>query len=152
MIERQINQKQINQKQIKCNNCIISSFIFVINIIVAYYYKYYCYSGLFIALLISSLIFHSNPQNIYANITDKIMILAIFIYGGFIFITKQKNTIINKQIRIAIIISFLTTIYLYYYGYLHNKYCYDNNTQIANTYHSLLHTIGSIGHILIVIM
>ena len=86
MIEKQINQKQINQKQIKCNNCMISSFIFVTNIIVAYYYKYYVYGSLFAALIISSLVFHSNPQYIYTNLIDKIIILAIFIYGGYIFI------------------------------------------------------------------
>jgi small-conductance mechanosensitive channel len=136
--------------------CIFSSFIFVINIIVAYYYKYYIYGSLFVALFISSILFHSNPQNIYTNIIDRIIILAIFMYGGYIFVTKQKQKQIQKnnniQIQIAIILSFLTTIYLYYYGYLYNKYCYDTNIQIANIYHSLLHVIGSIGHILIIIM
>jgi cation transport ATPase len=150
--QKQINQKQINQTKIKCNNCMISSFIFVTNIIVAYYYKYYVYGSLFAALIISSLVFHSNPQYIYTNLIDKIIILAIFIYGGYIFITKQNKTIKNRHIQIAIIFSFLTTIYLYYYGYVYNKYCYDNNKEIANKYHSLLHMIGSIGHVFIIIM
>lgn len=145
--------QKIDRKNTNCNNCILSSFIFIMNIIVACYYKYYIYGSLFVALFISSILFHSNPQNIYTNIIDKIVILAIFIYGGYIFVTKQtKNKTNNIQIKIAIIFSFLTTIYLYYYGYLYNKYCYDNNRQIANIYHSLLHIIGSIGHIFIIIM
>jgi len=133
------------------NSCFFSSLIFLSNVIIALKNKYIFYALLFILLIITSLIYHTKP-NIYTNIIDKISICLIVIYGGYLFSKKcLKN---NKKIiqKITIIITFLTTIYLYTYGYYRKKYCFTKNTKIANLYHSLLHVISSIGHHLIIIL
>ena len=154
------------------NYCFYSSFIFLSNIILAFYYKYYLYSFLFIILLITSLFYHSY-KNIYTNICDKIAILFIVLYGGFIFFSKMFDSIIESNsttcniissgvqpsdaIRkipkniifyILVIILFLSVIYLH----LNQLRIPTNNDEIANKYHSLLHIISSIGHHIIIIL
>jgi hypothetical protein len=67
--------------------CFYSSFIFLINVLIASYYKYYIYALLFFILWITSLIVHSNC-NIYTNLLDKLAISLVVLYGGYIFYTK----------------------------------------------------------------
>ena len=133
--------------------CFYSSIIFITNSILALYYNYLVYSLLFFILVITSLIVHSN-MNIYALVIDKIAIFAIAFYGGYIFFEKCKHITSTSQIILAIITvyTFLATIYLYYYGYINNAYCYHEDTRIGNLYHSFLHLISSIGHNIIVIL
>ena len=52
------------------NCCQVSSFVFIINIVIGIYYKYYLYSLLFIILLITSLIHHSNYTD-FTYVLDK---------------------------------------------------------------------------------
>ena len=136
------------------NSCFYSSFIFLTNVIVAYYYKYYLYARLFFLLTITSLLYHSTPS-IYGNINDKIVIALIVLYGGYLFFEKYKSqapSIRYWVISFSIISTFLATVYLYSYGYISNQYCFYEDRNIANIYHSLLHIISSIGHILVMIM
>jgi hypothetical protein len=139
------------------NPCIYSSFIFLINVSIGIYYQEYIYASLFVALFITSILFHSNPnpnpnyKKIYYFL-DIIVIFTIFIYGGYIFYTKNKNKNKNPYIQSFIIATFLTTLYLFFYGYYSNQYCYNINKQVANLYHSLLHIIGSLGHIFIILL
>lgn len=135
------------------NSCFYSSFIFLVNSIVAFYFGYMFYSIIFFILLLTSLIVHST-HNIYAMIIDKIVILLIVFYGGYLFYTKCLRPIDCKQsVYIILIIStFMITIYLYYYGYLNTKYCFCENKQVANLYHSFLHFVSALGHILIVLL
>jgi hypothetical protein len=137
----------------KKNSCFYSSIIFITNSILALYYNYLVYSLLFFILVITSLIVHSN-MNIYALVIDKIAIFAIAFYGGYVFFEKCKHITSTSQIFLAIITlyTFLATIYLYYYGYINNTYCYHQDKCIANLYHSLLHIIASVGHNIIVIL
>jgi len=123
---------------------IISSFIFLTNALVAYLFDYKLYSFLFFMLWITSIIYHTN-KNIYTNILDKIVIFTIFLYGGYLFVTKPQK--INY--KILIVLSFLTTILLYYYTSRYKEYKLSLQTQTH--LHSLLHIIASIGHHLIVI-
>ena len=75
------------------NLCIYSSFIFWINVLVGIYYQEYIYASLFVVLFITSILFHSN-SNSNNNLKktyyflDLMVILTIFIYGGYIFYTK----------------------------------------------------------------
>jgi hypothetical protein len=41
---------------------------------------------------------------------------------------------------------------VYIYGYMNNKYVFDENNEISKKYHLLMHLIGSIGHHLIVLI
>ena len=133
--------------------CFYSSFVFLMNSGLAGIHNYHLYSGLFFTLFATSLIVHSNT-NPYTIAIDKIAIFAIVFYGGKMFIEKCiKNSRSVYVYRMIFIIStFLSTIYLYYYGFLHKKYCYHPETTIANIHHSLLHLFSFIGDSLIITM
>jgi len=134
--------------------CFYSSFLFLMNSGLACIHKYYLYSSLFMVLFASSILFHYNT-NIYTMLIDKISIFFIVIYGGYVFIQKciiYDHNFPKFIIILFIVSTFLITIYLYYYGFLHKKYCYHLDTTIANLYHSFLHLISFIGHSLIITM
>uniref|UniRef100_A0A6C0DAT2 Uncharacterized protein n=1 Tax=viral metagenome TaxID=1070528 RepID=A0A6C0DAT2_9ZZZZ len=139
-----------NSKQ---NCCFYSSTIFLVNSIVAFWFDYYLYSFFFFLLVITSLVVHSN-NNIYTNIMDKISILFIVFYGGWLFYKKCLLPIDIKRIglMITIVSTFLITIYLYYFGYINRQYCFCEDNEIANQYHSFLHLVSSFGHILIILL
>ena len=134
--------------------CFYSSFVFLMNSGLAGIHKYYTYSLLFALLFMTSLIVHSNV-NAYTIALDKISIFAIVCYGGYLFTKKciSCNDFFYLLINMIFITStFLLTIYLYYYGYLHKKYCYHPHAPIANLYHSFLHLTSFVGHTLIITM
>jgi len=132
--------------------CFYSSLIFITNIVYAYLEGYYYYSFLFFCLLCTSLLVHSNIHRNITVLLDKIPIIGIVIYGGYIFYKKCLTLDGWSQYTIAaaIIITFLSTIFLYYYGYLTNQFCYCEDETQAYYYHSALHIIASIGHNLII--
>jgi len=135
--------------------CFYSSFIFITNAVIAFYYKYYKYGFLFSFLFITSIIVHSNNDiNSYAMILDKINILIIIIYGGYVFYKKSLfiENAVQYLFSIIIISCFLLTIYLYCYGYFFKSYCFYNDIDLANYYQSVLHYISSFGHHLIVLL
>jgi hypothetical protein len=136
------------------NICFYSSFIFLTNVVIAYWYGYYLYARLFFLLTITSILFHST-LSYYANINDKIAITLIVLYGGNLFFEKYRNQIPSVKywiLSFLIILTFLATVYLYIYGFITNQYCFYEDRHTANLYHSLLHIISSIGHILVMIM
>ncbi len=125
---------------------ILSSFIFITNVLSTLYNKQYFYSFLFGCLTLTSLIYHYNT-NIYTNILDKIFILAIVFYGGYVLYNKIPT---DKYIKILLILlSFLCCIFFFFYGYYVKDYCYNPDKYIGNNYHCMLHIIASIGHHLI---
>ena len=129
-----------------CSILILSSFIFITNVLATYYKKYYIYSFLFACLTITSIIFHSN-NNIYTNIIDKIFILAIVLYGGNML--YKKTTSDNHFNVFIIIFTFLCCVFFFFYGYCVKDYCYNPDICVGNNYHCMLHIIGSLGHHLI---
>jgi len=138
-----MNEKYSKEKIIKTNILFYSSLFFITNSITAFYNKYYLYSFLFFILTITSLIVHSN-NNIYTNTIDKIAVLAIILYVGYM-LYKKIN--MNKCFScIIIIITFLICVYLYIYGFITKKYCFSNEKCIAQNNHFILHYISSIGH------
>ena len=104
------------------------------------------FNSLFFCLTITSLIFHYNT-NIYTNILDKIFVLAIVFYGGYLL--YNKITIYNQIHVLLILITFMCCIYLFIYGYWVNDYCYHPDKCVGDNYHCLLHIISSFGHHLI---
>ena len=71
-------------------NLCISSLVFFTNAIVTYYYEYYLYSLLFVALAVSSSIHHwCKTQTSY--IIDKLFVFAIVGYGAYVFFNKLAN-------------------------------------------------------------
>ena len=118
-----------------------SSFIFITNAITAFWYEYYVYSLLFGMLTLTSLLYHSR-KNVYTHLIDKVAILAVVLYGGYMVFHKQMC----HTNRCIVITTFILSIVLFYYGYLTTTLCYHPDTSIGNKYHSLLHLISSIGH------
>jgi hypothetical protein len=138
------------------NCCIYSSFIFLCNSLIAFLYEYYTYSILFLLLFTTSVIYHSN-YNIYTNIIDKIGISLVVTYGGYLLYYKlfERDVEITKMqyiYTVFIIAAFLTTIYLFIYGYICTRFCFCTDITLSYMYHSLLHIIASFGHLLIILL
>jgi hypothetical protein len=57
---------------------------------------------------------------------------------------NKKKTGITLFVLLFLPLAFLFEIYLYYYGYIKCKYCYDTNKLCADMYHSLLHLVACI--------
>lgn len=122
---------------------LLSSLFFVTNILTAYFSEQYLYSFLFFILTITSLIVHYR-DNYYTNVIDKIAVLSIVLYGGYMLFYKITT---DKWLNcLMIIITFLICVYLYIYGFIVKEYCFCDKKCIADTYHVIMHIISSIGH------
>ena len=136
------------------NSCFYSSFVFIINVLVAFYFKHYLYAALFFALLITSLLHHCQ-YTLLTNVLDKIAIVSIIFYGGWIFYKKllDKNTLSKKELVLSFIVflTFFSTMILYCYGYLNNCLCFCKDPTMADRFHSLMHFVGSLGHCCIMV-
>jgi hypothetical protein len=133
-----------------------TSLSFILNIIYNTWCREYVYAWLFLIVTITSSfiysgIFLSSPdfqsQLIY---TDKITILCIIIYGGYIFWKTQflSNSQNIKSISTIPITSCFSVVYMYTVGYFQNKYSFDPNPEVANSSHGILHIIGCLGHLI----
>lgn len=86
----------------------------------------------------------------YTNLIDKLAILPVVIYGGYLLF--QKMCMKHATICFLIILTFLLVIYLYIYGYMHRLYCFSEDKSVGDAYHSILHLLSSVGHHLIIIL
>ena len=141
------------------NYKLISSYLFFINVYVCYNKKYYIYTILFINLLISSVIYHWIEYDLYDNIENiniikkiyKINENLIIIYALFIFLYKNFKNKRSIFYNGMIIYLFLFSIYLWFYGFYKKKYCFDTNKEVSSKYHSFIHLLAVIDHLLIVL-
>jgi len=150
------NKKKKDKNEIHNKLLMYSSLIFITNSLTALYKGYYLYSFLFASLVVTSVMFHSTGKKIYF-ILDKIPIVFIVCYGGYMLYQKLENKLQNnleiKLYEVLFIVStFLVTIFLYTYGYYTNQYCYHTNKDIGDNYHAFLHFICSIGHHCIILL
>jgi len=123
------------------NRLLISSLFFITNMIMTFFKEKWIYSFLFGCLSITSLVFHSFPT-LYTNLADKVIILAVVCYGAYELHVKSVSE--NYGYVYAIVISFMSCIGLFFYGYFTQQYCYD--PELGEWYHILLHFISSLGH------
>lgn len=132
-------------------NTFYSSLIFLTNVAHNLIYENYLYATGFMFLSITSLIHHYNTTNL-TYVFDKTGIIFVVLYGGYFFYKKCLN--IQKPVEYfyatVIVITFLSTIFLYYYGYQNNNYCFSLDKDDAQFYHVLMHIVSSIGHHLII--
>lgn len=140
-------KKKPKKKPKQHNLLFFSSFIFITNAITAYYKNDIPYCLLFASLTATSLTVHIY-DNIYTNKLDKFVIGSIFLYGAYRLINK-----ISPETQIftifLIVLTFLSNVILYPYGYYSNQFCFHPQKYIADQYHYSLHVLGSIGHHLI---
>jgi hypothetical protein len=145
---RKENPKRKPKNHIPENNILFfSSFIFITNAITAYYKNDIPYCILFASLTATSLTVHTN-DNFYTNTLDKIVIGSIFLYGAYRLINKISPET-HLFTLFLIVLTFLSNILLYLYGYYSNQFCFHPQKYIADQYHYYLHVLGSIGHHLI---
>ena len=126
-----------------------SSLIFITNVLSAIFKENYLYAGLFFLLTVTSLIVHSN-HTLYTNLIDKLAIGLVVLFGGYTFYNKLHAS--NPIISSLIILTFITTIFLYMFGYCTASFCFHEDIYVGNLYHVLLHFISSIGHHMIIFL
>jgi hypothetical protein len=122
---------------------LLSSCIFITNAITAMYKNYHIYSALFVLLTLTSLLFHSY-KNIYTLALDILAVCSIVLYGSLVL--RNNSSTHNYLYQIIIVSLFLTVVFLFFYGYLTQNYCYHKDKTVSDTYHCLLHILSSIGH------
>jgi hypothetical protein len=132
------------------NYCFYSSFIFITNALVSLHYKEYAYSASFFALFLTSILYRT-ITNTFTNILDKVAIASVGFLGGNLFLSKFSPET-NVFQYLTIICTFVSTIYLYCYGYYYAKYCYDNDVETSHRYHAFVHIFASFGHHLILLL
>jgi hypothetical protein len=99
----------------------------------------YCYT--FLCLSILSLLYHLSKNNTI-GILDKICIAGVTLQGGK---TIFLDTEFDKY-SVVVITTFAGVIWIYHYGYITNRYAFDNNIDIGNRYHMIIHILSSVGH------
>ena len=132
------------------NICFYSSFIFLSNVFIAVLYDKILYAILFLCLFTTSLIFHSTRNRII-KLVDQAFVLLIVSYGFYQLSIKLSNSTFTTYtiiLYVLIIFTFLVVNYLYF----SKDYCFHENKETGDMYHSLLHVISSIGHNLIIIL
>ena len=101
-----LNLKDIkieNLDNLNCKNiCYYTSFLFLINTVIAFNYNYIVYGLVFLFLFITSTLYHYE-KNCKYQVIDKIAVYTVVIYGGYIFIKK----IIEKKIKRVLILKIL---------------------------------------------
>jgi hypothetical protein len=149
----ELNSEIINHQYVSYSNTFYSSFIFLTNVILNIYFCNYLYAILFINLTIASLFRHSKTT-VLTYLFDRASIILVVLYGGYIFYKKIIN--IKKSIEyfyaFIILITFLSTIFLYHYGYHYNNFCFSIEEDVSQFYHVMMHFLSSIGHHLIAFM
>jgi len=118
------------------------------NSVTALYKNDWIYMVLFALLFCTSVSFRLLESDTIMAI-DKVFIYLIVLYGGSLFLIKRPT--MSWLLQGLIIQTFLATIYLYTYGYYTGSYCYDSDEETSHLYHSLLHTLSSVGHHMIVL-
>jgi len=134
---------------------VFSSFVFLTNVLTAIYKTSYIYSFLFLFLTTTSVLFHYNNTNVEGFFLDQIAIYCVVIYGFFLLYTKMIKTkwnFVKCGIILFIFITFILSLYLFYYGLFTQSLCYDKNKYISNMFHCLLHFISSLGNHLLIFL
>jgi hypothetical protein len=134
---------------------VYSSLFFLSNFIHAGLRGYRFYSTWFYLLTVTSIIIHGFfPENLIANLIDKIPIAGIILTGLNLFIYKSQSCSLKKTILYAAVVvsAFFFVIYIFYYGYLTNQFCFNKDKYTATLFHALLHLTSSLGHHAIIFM
>jgi len=144
-----IRPVQYQRDCISC--CFYSSMIYATNVATGFYVGDFWYSAVFFYLLNTSLLFHYTRNEIMRTI-DKTGIMAVVIYGSYKFFDNLPKYQDDLLYPVTIVSSFLYVVYLYYYGYYYKQYCYCEDMDTADRWHSLLHLVSCIGNHLILFM
>ena len=134
---------------------LLSSLLFITNVFTALYKCDFIYAALFALLTSTSIAFHSKNYRAFTFLMDKFAIYSIVFYGGYsLYCLSWAHSYygyVGRIYIIATISTFVFCIWVFYYGYMTKSLCYHPNKLTGNSYHALLHLIGSIGHHMIIL-
>jgi len=121
---------------------VLSSLLFLTNTLHASYRGYWIYGLSFLALVITSVFFHtSNKTDLIIFWSDQMAIYCVFILGFIYFLH-----ISSVYYKLIAIITFLTVLSIFFGGYATSTLCWDSDKDIGSIYHSFIHIIVSAGH------
>lgn len=123
---------------------VYTSLLFISNIFYLLVVNDIIYLISFAALLITSVLFHYTKFE-YLLYIDKIATYNIVLQGGIRFLENYSKSLL---ISISVLLSFFSVVYLYIYGFMCNKFCFDE--KYGELYHGLLHFLSCIGHLFII--
>lgn len=127
---------------------LVSSFVFLTNVVHFLTAGYFAYAFLFLVLFMTSVMVRLIKDNIWTLVADKMAILFVVLYGYMLFHNKSLTS--DNYILISLILfTFLVVVYLYVYGWCTDSYCFSEEGEL---YRAGLHCISSLGHHLIVLM
>ena len=121
---------------------VCSSLFMFSNVVHLYFKRDFVYFMSFLLLLCSSLIFHST-HNEWISILDKIFVYNVIFQGGVRVFRNYKKSVLWTFLSVF---TFLGVCFLYMGGYFYNDFCFNEDTDLANKYHALVHLLGSLGH------
>ena len=116
---------------------VLSSLIFLTNILSTWYTGHPIYCLLFCGLTLTSIFYHS--YGCFA-ILDKLMILGIVLHALYL----MEN---NAELPM-IVASCLIFMILYFYGWCTGEFCFGIE---GDRWHVMLHLISSFGHHLVIL-
>jgi hypothetical protein len=125
-------------------SCYYSCHVFLINVFFNWLNGEFMYGLLFLLLFATSIFFYTY-NDLVPFLLDQMAIFMVIFYGFILFMVKKKTVLSS----LLILSTFLTTLYLYLYGYITDSYCYGIYEE---EWHSALHLISSIGHLAILFM
>ena len=120
------------------NVCVYSSLVFITNSIAAWLKGEMIYSGCFGGLVVTSIVFHNRRDSIVAFWADQVFVVSVTVCGACIL--YKTWDILPHFAKMGAIISFFISIYMYYI----NRF--EQDTEIADKLHSILHYVCSLGH------
>ena len=121
-----------------------TSFVFFINVYIAFIKNYITYALLFFILGVTSLFVHYPTDNETIKRIDKFFAYFLVVYGAYILSTKIYDLDI---LSLSFIVStFLCVVYLYIYGYYTKQYSHDPIKERSHIFHGIVHVISAIGH------
>ena len=132
-------------------NTFYSGLVLLTNVAHNLFYENYFYAAAFMFLTITTLFYHSHMTSKLIYVIDKIAIIIVVLHGSYFFYIKclDIENPIDYFYATIIVITFLSTLFLYYYGFQCKQYCFSLDNDVAQFYHVLIHIISSVGHHLI---
>ena len=147
--------------------CVFSSFIFVTNAIMSYMASQHVIAGMFLVVVVLSVIYHSIrrmgdtiyfTKNIsidnriatpFVRWVDICVSVSAFVYLFIIYTHKQSN--IKWTTRVYFVNGLIFTLLgyiavIYFYDIFQHKYCFHPNKHIGEQWHSTLHLAASVAH------
>jgi hypothetical protein len=131
---------------------ICTSLVFLTNALASWMKHEYIYMTSWIYLVSASLAFHAYRENQVFYWLDQLGVFAVVICGLSITCCRLAYrsachwTTTNVIASFGVLLSFSTSIYMYYIGLLHNTMCFSPDELEREYTHGLLHYVCCLGH------